>query len=169
MNLLLGDRALKTVMTGVFGIAVPTGIALHRKPKECIGEKRFAALLCGGEGLDEFCTSHSSWWKYLEHSYAYMVEDNALVLTDHFFDECAEGQIRFVIDRYAVSLGKDVTGGSLAGFSDADQVGAGQKNAVSWAVGQRIVNGTPEGTLEPGRNVSRAEAAAMVMRFCKSI
>lgn len=76
------DRALKIVMTGVFGIAVPTGIAndvvycnvvaesevwyedgrpaaltLHHKPKECIGEKRFAALLCGGEGLDEFCTS----------------------------------------------------------------------------------------------------------------
>lgn len=76
------DRALKIVMTGVFGIAVPTGIAndvvycnvvaesevyyengapaaltLHHKPAECRGEKRFAALLCGGEGLDEFCTS----------------------------------------------------------------------------------------------------------------
>jgi len=76
------DRELKIVMTGVFGIAVPTGIAndvvycnvvaesevwyedgkpaaltLHHKPKECRGEKRFAALLCGGEGLDEFCTS----------------------------------------------------------------------------------------------------------------
>lgn len=76
------DRALKIVMTGVFGIAVPTGIAndvvycnvvaesevwyedgapaaltLHHKPSECRGEKRFAALLCGGEGLDEFCTS----------------------------------------------------------------------------------------------------------------
>lgn len=71
--------------------------------------------------------------------------------------------------RYAVSLGKDVTGGSLDGFSDADQVGVGQRNAMSWAVGQGIVNGPPEGTLEPGRNVSRAEAAAMVMRFCKSI
>lgn len=78
------DRALKIVMTGVFGIAVPTGIAndvvycnvvaesevyyengapaaltLHHKPAECAGEKRFAALLCGGEGLDEFCTSQS--------------------------------------------------------------------------------------------------------------
>ncbi len=76
------ERTLKIVMTGVFGIAVPTGIAndvvycnvvaesevyyessapaaltLHHKPAECRGEKRFAALLCGGEGLDEFCTS----------------------------------------------------------------------------------------------------------------
>ncbi len=76
------DRVLKIIMTGVFGIAVPTGIAndvvycnvvaesevyyengtpaaltLHHKPAECRGEKRFAALMCNGEGLDEFCTS----------------------------------------------------------------------------------------------------------------
>ena len=71
--------------------------------------------------------------------------------------------------RYAVSLGRDTVGGSLEGFSDADQISAGQKEAMSWAVGQGIVNGTPEGTLEPRRNVSRAEAAAMVMRFFKNI
>ena len=78
------ERKLKIVMTGMFGIAVATGIAndvvycnvvaesevyyregrpaaltLHHKPAECAGEKRFAALLCSGEGLDEFCTSQS--------------------------------------------------------------------------------------------------------------
>lgn len=78
------DRKLKIVMTGVFGIAAATGIAndviycnvvaeselyyqndspaaltLHHKPAECAGEKRFAALLCNGEGFDEFCTSQS--------------------------------------------------------------------------------------------------------------
>lgn len=76
------ERRLKIVMTGVFGIAVAAGIAndvvycnvvaesevyyqngrpaaltLHHKPAECAGEKRFAALLVNGEGLDEFCTS----------------------------------------------------------------------------------------------------------------
>ena len=248
---------------------------------------------------------NSSWWKYLEHSSAYQVRDESLTLTNSFFNECAEGQIRFVIElydgkimelwvtrdhdsvvtgkaepvdlsvftdivpdawyqdavrfilangamngtgegtftpggsltraqmcqivynmagtpqpfgkaeyndvaqdawyaapvawcieeeivsaeggsfeperlltrqevveflyRYAVSLGRDTVGGSLEGFSDADQISAGQKEAMSWAVGQGIVNGTPEGTLEPRRNVSRAEAAAMVMRFFKNI
>ena len=78
------DRTLKIVMTGVFGIAAASGIAndvvycnvvaeseiyyegnrpaaltLHHKPAECAGEKRFAALLCNGEGFDEFCTSQS--------------------------------------------------------------------------------------------------------------
>lgn len=71
--------------------------------------------------------------------------------------------------RYAVSLGRDAVGGSPEGFFDADQISAGQKEAMSWAVGQGIVNGTPEGALEPGRNVSRAEAASMVMRFFKNI
>lgn len=76
------DRRLKIVMTGMFGIANPTTIAndvvyanvviesevfydggrataltLHHKPKENRGEKRFAALLCGGETMDEFCVS----------------------------------------------------------------------------------------------------------------
>ena len=76
------DRTLKIVMTGMFGIADPNTVAndivyanivaeseiyyrdgrpaamaLHHKPKGCQGEKRFAALLCGGEGFDEFCTS----------------------------------------------------------------------------------------------------------------
>lgn len=76
------ERQLKIVMTGMFGIASPITIAndvvyanvvlesevfydgsraaaltLHHKPKEIQGEKRFAALLCGGETMDEFCVS----------------------------------------------------------------------------------------------------------------
>ncbi|MGM9588449.1 MAG: GH36-type glycosyl hydrolase domain-containing protein [Candidatus Limivicinus sp.] len=78
------DRArnLKIVMTGVFGITGPMTIAndvvyanvvvesevfydgskaaaltLHPKPKNEQGQKRFAALLCNGETLDEFCVS----------------------------------------------------------------------------------------------------------------
>ncbi|MCD7857610.1 MAG: glycosyl transferase, partial [Clostridiales bacterium] len=75
-------RRLKIVMTGMFGIAGPMTIAndvvyanvvvesevfyqdgrpaaltLHQNPQECAGEKRFAALLCNGETLDEFCVS----------------------------------------------------------------------------------------------------------------
>ena len=78
------DRTLKIVMTGMFGITDPATIAtdivfanivaesevwyrngkpaamtLHHKPSGCRGEKRFAALLCGGEGFEEFCTSQS--------------------------------------------------------------------------------------------------------------
>ncbi len=74
------DRDLKIVMTGMFGIGMAEGIAndvvytnivaeseiyykngapaamtLHHKPKECAGEKRFAALLKDGRGFDDFC------------------------------------------------------------------------------------------------------------------
>ena len=78
-------RALKIVCTGVFGIGAPVGIAndvifqnvviesevlyrdgrpaaltLHHKPAECAGEKRFAALLYNGEGMDDFCTDQAA-------------------------------------------------------------------------------------------------------------
>ncbi len=78
------DRDLKIVMTGMFGIGMAEGIAndvvytnivaeseiyykngapaamtLHHKPKECAGEKRFAALLHNGRGFDEFCAGIS--------------------------------------------------------------------------------------------------------------
>ncbi len=77
-------RRLKIVMTGVFGITGPVTIAndvvfanivveselfyrngrpaalaLHHQPVEHLGEKRFAALLCRGETMNEFCTSQS--------------------------------------------------------------------------------------------------------------
>lgn len=78
------ERKLKIVMTGVFGITGPMTVAndvvyanivvesevfyegrraaaltLHPKPKNEQGQKRFAALLCGGETMDEFCASQS--------------------------------------------------------------------------------------------------------------
>lgn len=53
-----------------------------------------------------------------------MVEDNALVLTDHFFDECAEGQIRFVIELYD---GKAV---ELWATKDHDSVVTGKADSV---------------------------------------
>ena len=83
-NLGTAPRDLKIVMTGVFGITGPMTIAndvvyanvvvqseifyeggraaamtLHPKPKEEQGQKRFAALLCGGETMDAFCASQS--------------------------------------------------------------------------------------------------------------
>lgn len=41
---------------------------------------------------------HSDWWKYLEDSCAYYVEEDALLLDSRFFDECAEGEVRLVIE-----------------------------------------------------------------------
>lgn len=52
----------------------------------------------------------------------------------------------------------------LGGFSDHGQVSGYAFNAVNWAVAKGILKGA-DGQLSPQGNVTRAELAAMVMRF----
>ncbi|MBC8536136.1 InlB B-repeat-containing protein [Feifania hominis] len=52
-------------------------------------------------------------------------------------------------------------------FDDADQVSDFADNAMRWAVDAGIINGKGSGILDPQGRASRAEAAAMLMRFCQ--
>ena len=65
--------------------------------------------------------------------------------------------------RYA---GSPAANGSLDGFSDAASVSAYAVNAMQWAVANGIVNGS-DGKLNPQDNATRAEVAAILMRFCE--
>lgn len=60
--------------------------------------------------------------------------------------------------------GSPSAGGSLEGFSDAASVSGYASAAVQWAVGRGILRGNG-GRLEPNGTASRAEVAAMVMRY----
>lgn len=51
-------------------------------------------------------------------------------------------------------------------FADADKVSAYAREALGWAVENGIVQGKSGGVLDPGGNATRAEAAAMLQRFC---
>lgn len=51
-------------------------------------------------------------------------------------------------------------------FADADKVSAYAREALGWAVENGIVQGKSGGILDPGGNATRAEAAAMLQRFC---
>ena len=51
-------------------------------------------------------------------------------------------------------------------FADADKVSDYAREALSWAVEKGIVQGKGGGILDPGGNATRAEAAAMLQRFC---
>lgn len=55
---------------------------------------------------------------------------------------------------------------SLDGFSDGAAVSAYALSAVRWAVEQGILTGSGPDTLSPQGPATRAEAAAMLMRFC---
>lgn len=55
---------------------------------------------------------------------------------------------------------------ALARFGDADDVSGYALTAMAWAVENGILEGN-EGTLQPRSCVTRAEAAAILMRFCQ--
>ena len=59
-------------------------------------------------------------------------------------------------------------GGTLDAFADADTVSVYAVDAMRWAAANGIVNGS-HGRLNPHGNATRAQAAAMLMRFCEKM
>ena len=72
-------------------------------------------------------------------------------------------QLVTMLYRYA---GSPKANGSLDNFSDASTVSSYAVNAMQWAVANGIVNGS-NGKLNPQNNATRAEVAAILMRFCE--
>ena len=72
-------------------------------------------------------------------------------------------QLVTMLYRYA---GSPAANGSLDNFSDAASVSSYAVNAMQWAVANGIVNGS-NGKLNPQNNATRAQVAAILMRFCE--
>ena len=72
-------------------------------------------------------------------------------------------QLVTMLYRYA---GTPAVNGSLSDFSDAASVSSYAVNAMQWAVANGIVNGS-NGKLNPQNNATRAQVAAILMRFCE--
>ncbi len=87
-------------------------------------------------------------------------------------DAVTREQLAAILYRYAVYKGYDVSIGedtnilSYADFADLSEYAI---PAMQWACGAGIVNGTSESTLTPQGEATRAQVAAMLMRFCESI
>ena len=72
-------------------------------------------------------------------------------------------QIAAILHRYA---GKPETKGELASFPDAATVSDYAKTALAWAVEKGIIGGS-DGKLDPRSNATRAQVAAILMRYLK--
>ena len=87
-------------------------------------------------------------------------------------DAVTREQLAVILYRYAVYKGYDVSVGedtnilSYADFADLSEYAI---PAMQWACGSGIVNGTSESTLTPQGEATRAQVAAMLMRFCEAI
>ena len=73
-------------------------------------------------------------------------------------------QLAVMLWRYA---GSPAGSGSLDSFSDGSQVSAWAADALQWAVEQKLVSGKGSGILDPGGKATRAEVAAILMRYCE--
>ena len=66
------------------------------------------------------------------------------------------------------NAGSPAGGGDLSAFSDAASVSAYAGRAMGWAVGCGLLKGSG-GQLNPQGSATRAEAAAMIMRFASGL
>ena len=79
-------------------------------------------------------------------------------------------QLAAILHRYAGYKGKNVSArDALSAFTDAGSISAWARENVKWAVASQMINGRTAQTLVPLGNTTRAEAAAMIYRFCESV
>ena len=82
-------------------------------------------------------------------------------------------QIAVILFRYAKQQGIYVgKRGSFGRFADANKVNSYAVDALRWAVGVEIIGGSSEGgklLLKPQGNATRAEVAAILMRFLENV
>lgn len=76
-------------------------------------------------------------------------------------------QLAAILFRYAQYKGMDsvTLEENLTGFADGDQVSSWAVSAMNWAVGQGIMNGKGNNTLDPQGTATRAEVAKMLMVY----
>lgn len=81
-------------------------------------------------------------------------------------DRATREQLVTVLYQYAGKISKETApSGSLSKYSDASSVSGYAKNAMKWAISQKIIQGDGKGHLNPKKNVTRAEAASMMQHF----
>ena len=84
-------------------------------------------------------------------------------------DPVTREQLAVFLYRYAQQAGQDMTvpGAPLAAFADAARVSAYAVEAVQWAVDRGLLTGTDSTTLSPQGSATRAQAAAILVRFAQ--
>lgn len=72
-------------------------------------------------------------------------------------------QIAVILYNFAKMFGVDVSiGDSMNGFIDASEISTWAKDAVSWAVGAKLISGKDNGMVDPQGKATRAEIATIL-------
>ena len=65
--------------------------------------------------------------------------------------------------------GEPTSAYSLSAYTDASSVSDYAETAMAWAVENGIITGMTDTTIEPQGTATRAQCAAMLMRFIESV
>ena len=85
-------------------------------------------------------------------------------------DTITREQMMAILYRYAQYKGYDVTASAdLSAYTDAANISSYAVSAMQWAVGEGLINGITDTTLVPGGSATRAQVAAILMRFCENV
>lgn len=86
-------------------------------------------------------------------------------------DKITREQTAAILYRYANYKGYDTIQGDMSAseFDDFESISEYALDAVNWAVNKGLIKGMGDNTIFPGGNASRAEIAAILMRFCENI
>ena len=83
-------------------------------------------------------------------------------------DAVTREQMATILWRYAKYKGMDVSVGedtNIMDYDDVKEISSYAVSAMQWAVGEGIIKGTDNVTLEPKGTATRAQVAVMVERF----
>ncbi len=85
-------------------------------------------------------------------------------------DALTREQCAAMLYRYAGYKGYDISAASgLADYIDAGAISDRALPAMRWAVAESLITGTTPTTLEPSSTVTRAQCAAIMMRFIENV
>ena len=83
-------------------------------------------------------------------------------------DPISRKEFAAMLYRYAGYKGYSLSGaGDLGQYSDGDRVSSWAVESLAWANGNGLINGHDNGTIDPQGTTERAQAAAVLMRFCQ--
>lgn len=102
-------------------------------------------------------------WKWACGSGLFMSNGENLLLPN---DVVTREYVIGAIYRFAKLAGIDVSArGNVDAFSDKSKISANYLEAIKWAVGAGLINGTSESTLNPDNNAERVQLAAILYRY----
>jgi hypothetical protein len=79
-------------------------------------------------------------------------------------------QMATILYRYAKTKGYTLdTATDLSVFTDINEISRFAIDAIRWANKTELVNGTSETMLSPKATATRAQVAAILMRFCENV